>query len=351
MKLSFNKSLIIFLGIFSVLLFVSQKNRNTSKLENISGTNSESKVDVAKERERWRSRIETIGAQAAYGEFKKEYQDSNLNTQHTAAHLIGEVLYEKVGIRGLAICDATFSFGCYHSFFGDALTEKGIGVVSELDKVCVDSFGELGTGCQHGIGHGLVEYLGRKDLLAALDGCLSTTQRNPLFGCTDGVFMEYNIGINFGLGKAETAVREFTPENPYEPCNTIVPGRFRTSCYFEIAHWWKQVLNADYKRIGVLCSGIERNNESEACFVGIGSVIAATTSFDVEATIADCERMPKGEGILLCKSGASWAFFAVPEKRHLNALLCEGYQEKERDYCYQKSDLIGNGEIFQSRKN
>ncbi|MDP2735120.1 MAG: hypothetical protein Q8P12_02850 [bacterium] len=301
-------------------------------------------LDPAKEREHWTGLIDTKGAAAAYEDFKETFADSHFSLQHLNAHLFGELLYRKLGIEGIAVCDATFAFGCYHSFFGQALAEHGMAAVEQLDRACIDKFGEYGTGCQHGIGHGLLEYFGHRQLIAALEGCTFTTQVQKLFGCTSGVFMEYNVPIIITPEFARTEVRELDGEGPYAPCATIVPEGFRESCYYEMAQWWDKVYLGDYAKIGELCQGIALLKEQEPCYLGTGNVAAPSSDYDVASTIEKCEAMPTSEGEFLCRAGASWSFFAVPERRELAPLLCEGLgQDAYR--CAQKSDLIGTGEI------
>ena len=293
----------------------------------------------------WLAQINDLGAAKAYEKFKETYAEENFGTQHSLAHVIGELIYEKEGIPGLAICDATFAFGCYHSFFGRALSEQGLEVIPELDKTCVEKFGPLGTGCLHGIGHGIREFMGPDRLVDALDACTLTTQIKELFGCTSGVFMENNVPIVI-TDDAEpyTAARKLNSENPYEPCNTIVPEKFRKSCYYEMPQWWNQVFNFDYSKVGELCAGIPDAEQSKSCFLGAGNVAAPSSQYNVAQTIKLCDLMPSEEGVLLCRSGASWSFFAEPTARNLSPELCKGLGPEVESQCAKESDLIGNGE-------
>ena len=297
--------------------------------------------DSAKERAGWSKRMNEIGVEQTYAEFKEENASRHFSIQHFAAHIMGELLYDKKGIKGLTVCDSAFAFGCYHSFFGRALSEQGMEVISDLNNACLEKYGPLGTGCLHGIGHGLVEYIGHNKLVAALNACTMTTQVNPLFGCTSGAFMEYNNPIIITAENIYSDERKLDKSNPHEPCNTIVPEKFRKSCYFEIGLWWKQVFGEDYAKLGKLCQEIINMDYQESCYLGIGTVIAPSSDFDVKESINMCKKMPDDTAELTCRAGASWIFFAVPEQRSLAPAVCEGLEENDKNRCLLKANLIG----------
>lgn len=308
-------------------------------------TNMKEIKDLQKEREYWQKYIESRGAERAYLQFKKKYNGTYFPGQHTMAHVIGELLYQNKGIGGLIICDESFAFGCYHGFFGTAIATGGIEVVKKLDGVCLQKFGPYGTGCQHGIGHGILEYLGTENLLVGLEACKLTTQVKERFGCTSGLFMEYNTPIIFEKDAVYSQDRDFDLEKPYQPCSTTVPEQYRKSCYFELSLWWKNVLNKDYKKIGELCGAIKKDAERESCFLGFGTVAAPHSNYTIDGTILICKEMPTLEGETLCRAGASWSFWADKRYRHLSLEMCGSINDKQAEFiCVKKSDLIETGE-------
>lgn len=319
---------------------------NSIRGERVHTTDVPQNSAIASLREIWSKRIEEIGTRNAYAEFKEQTFPLDFGLQHLRAHMMGELLYEKEGIAGLAVCDASFAFGCYHSFFGRALSEHGDSVISELDAACVKQYGPLGTGCQHGIGHGIVEYTGGVDIRAALKLCVRTTQLRPYFGCTSGVFMEYNTPTIVAAASSRNSIRDLNTEDPYEPCDTTVPKEFRESCYYELASWWHSVLHGDFEKMGSLCVQITAGREREACLLGIGTIAAPLLSYDVTKTIAVCENMPDKNAQIFCRAGASWSFFAEPSMRSHTNELCSLEKKKDEQYCLLKSDLIGNREKF-----
>ena len=315
--------------------FVPEIHSAASGSKNITsepGTVFSGDVDPIKESKRWSKRIDEVGAKQVYEEFKKKYAPYRFAVQHTGAHVMGELLYKKEGIEGLAVCDEAFAFGCYHVFFGRAISERGIGIISDLDKACRGIHGSAGTGCQHGIGHGILAYMGSDQLIAALNACLKTTQPHPLHGCTAGVFMEYNTATIFSPEKIRSVTRKLNPDNPHEPCNSV-PERFKTSCYFEIGLWWKQVLNGDYEKIGKLCREVIGKESRTSCYVGIGNVIASSSEYDVGETINTCQKMPDNEGEAQCRIGAATRLQGTDNYKLLAPELCKGLDKNFKDRC------------------
>lgn len=344
--------IVICVAIFSLVgigIFLSNNSKNRdSRLNTQSGFVLDPKSSSSQFKEIediWEKRIEEIGVKEAYIEFKETYKTADFGAQHPLMHIFGELIYTKAGVDGLAVCDSTFAFGCYHGFFTRAISEEGMGLIPELDKICLKTYGPYGTGCQHGIGHGLIEYTGHSNLEDALSACSMTTQVNEILGCASGVFMEYNTPTIFTGTNVTQGPRRLDKNNPHYPCNTIVPEEYKSSCYYEISSWWSAVFNRDYEKIGVLCKEIDNTKHRELCYLGFGAVAPPSADYSIDGTIDLCKRMPDANAEVLCRAGASWVFFSIPEKRSLAPLFCEGLTKKNVQYCVQKSDLLGNGEI------
>ncbi|MBI3335616.1 MAG: hypothetical protein HY001_03915 [Candidatus Portnoybacteria bacterium] len=292
-----------------------------------------------KEREQWDQYIQRVGVLKAYEDMITVYRSKNAQVQHLAAHIFGELLYDKMGIKGISVCDGSFGFGCYHTFFSRALSNHGIEIISALDEACVEKFGPLGLGCPHGIGHGLGEYMGQARLVDQLNVCATLNWQGPVSGCQGGVFMEYNFPILIDGTDIIPTRRPFRADDPYAPCNRV-PERFRRACYFEQGEWWARVLAEDYGRIGGLCAGITNRNEYIDCFRGLGSAIGPLSQYNIENSIKSCTLMPSVEEEVLCRAGASWSFFANPIYRDIAPRLCEGLLPDQSALCKRKADLI-----------
>lgn len=277
-------------------------------------------------------------SEEAYRLFKERYQGYSYDAQHVVAHIFGELLYKKEGIPGVAFCDSDFGFGCYHSFFGLAIAERGPTVAHELDEACFKKFGRLGTGCPHGIGHGLMWYLGDERLEEALSFCDGMHYEEPIGGCTSGVFMEYN---DHTMATASTTAlsRVFDPEDPYEPCASL-SEKYRQACYFEQAAWWYRSLALDAARTGALCEGVKETNEREACLRGLGNAVGPSSGFSPEASVAACDRLGTREGRDLCKQGAAWSFLTDPSRAERATEVCNQDDQAVREMCIEHARII-----------
>jgi hypothetical protein len=292
--------------------------------------------DPAAEQRYWSSRIRAAGSAKAYEEFKRAYA-GNLDRQHAAAHIFGSLLYKKEGIAGLVVCDATFSFGCYHSFFASAISEQGIATLSKLDAICIQKFGPLGSGCQHGIGHGILEYMGHDKLLEGLTACKDTTKFNPLFGCVSGVFMEYYFPTLITPTSSVVSYRAIDAAHPYAPCPSL-PGEFRRSCYYELTALWSHRFDA--RQTGAWCGKLKDMNEQRDCFKGIGFASAPAGQYDIASAIAVCAAMPGEHGMLWCRAGATWSFSVIPEQKNRSSALCDDLAEPLKQRCVSESNLV-----------
>lgn len=287
--------------------------------------------------------IEKVGPGEAFKSLKK-ISDAGLVSTHSIFHIFGEVLYDKSGVSGISVCDEFAGFACYHGFFIAALSnahmsssEDVIKAVQELDQECVKKFGLMGLGCPHGIGHGLVEFLGYDKLSEALSICTKLSWQGPLFGCQGGVLMEYNFRTVFRDDESTVTVRE-AHGNLYEPCRSVAP-RFRQACYFEQASWWLQVLNSDEEKVGSLCQGIINKSEKEACFLGLGTTVTERSGYNRDKIINSCSQMSDPYSEAICRTGGAWAFFANPEKVNQSEEICEGLGTYQK-LCLEKRILV-----------
>jgi len=279
--------------------------------------------------------IENKGNEKAYLSLKKKYPSDNVNS-HAAFHIFGEVLYEKAGIAGISSCDDYAGFGCYHGLFTKAVSEKGIEVALDFDKECVKNFGSGAVGCFHGIGHGLVEFLGYQKIEDALVICAKLTWQGVYSGCQSGVFMEYNFRNSVNNGESVVTVREIE-KNLYEPCQSI-NQRFKQACYFEQASWWRQILATDFVKMGGLCDDLYKENK-EACLLGLGYSIADRSGFSKGSVIEACNLMPNSYSESICRAGGSWAFFANPDRGVKPDELCQGLGDYE-SLCLEKRIIL-----------
>ncbi len=275
--------------------------------------------------ERWSMEIDRVGPREAYGKFKASYQSSPLiPKRHLAVHSFGELLYKKIGVEGLEVCDEVFQFGCFHGFLGHAIQEEGLGIIPRVKRICREH--EKSDNCFHGIGHGILSFVGyeEKDLLQSLEFCrnLSLSFPKETSQCTGGVFMEYNFRTMLADGKP----RSFDLTTPFAPCDSM-PLEFRPSCYYWQSQWFVTVLYGDweqkYEETGKLCEMVQNLEEQIQCFLGAGILAGQSADWDPSRATMLCQHMLE-RGELVCRAGAARAFFGESSLRSLAKMLCEG---------------------------
>lgn len=289
--------------------------------------------ELIKDRDTLAKRIDAIGPARAYEEFKTAAGRLSRGGAHTLAHLFGELLYEKAGVGGLAICDQSFDFGCYHSFFGTAVLALGVGVLPAFDTVCKERFGKAYLPCQHGIGHGILVFAGINNLEKALDLCAKLSSQ-PTGGCGSGVFMEYNFRTMSNAINGGSYVRPLEHDDPHAPCDGL-SEKFREGCYFEMPQWWESLFHADYEHIGKLCGGLNEEALRESCFHGAGNYAAPFAHNDVPAIIQLCDTMP-AQGRGFCREGASWIVRGSDGNKNRAISLCAGLPFAEENRCKER---------------
>lgn len=278
-------------------------------------------VAISQVRGHWMKQIRESGAPAAYVALKREYAAAPHGKRHEMTHLFGEVLYQSAGVDGIAVCDGENEFGCYHGFLSRAVRDRGTGIIHELDAACIRHLGPTEHACQHGIGHGILEYLGREKLVEALDLCAQLSWKAEIGGCSGGVFMEYNLPTVLTADGVATGVRPLTGTNVFEPCDSI-PAQYRIGCLFTIVQWWGRLYDHDFARLGQLCMQLTVPKERTTCFEGVGQIAAPTNNYNVDRTIAACALMPVPEAVTVCTRQASWSTWSSTPNRSDAPAVC-----------------------------
>lgn len=275
--------------------------------------------------------IKGIGGSAAYTQLKKDYKSRPFDEQHNAAHLFGESLYEHEGVGGVSVCDPELNFGCYHGFLSAVIAHEGTEVISRLDDVCAHT--SAPSTCQHGIGHGILEYYGHTNLVKALEACRLTNQPDPIAGCTGGVFMEYNVPLTVDeRGSFAVAARPLTEDGPYAPCEEM-PSEFRTSCFHELPQWWGMVYEQDTQTAAMLCGDLPEGPERNACFHGLAGTIPSRADYRAEEAINLCDLMPSTAERSACLADASWAFVTNALDSKSAQVLCREALPEDQARC------------------
>lgn len=253
---------------------------------------------LSQEIEELRKIFDARGPQEAYKYFKDNY--SSLNS-HELAHFVGIELYKREGVRGVYICDGSFNWGCYHGFFGQALSTEGRAFLARAKEVCAGNGEKKGTdvsGCIHGIGHGVLALKGYtpQNLIDSLKTC-DILGGDAAKSCYNGVFMEHNTATMEFFRSGEIGYRRLG-DDPFEPCNKL-PRAYRYDCYYEQPSWWVTVLGRDYQKIGNLCLSLKPENR-EACFRGLGRIVPEAVGNNLQEVEDVCKQMPSIDGIFYC---------------------------------------------------
>lgn len=290
----------------------------------------------------WQERIKTVGGPVAYEELAKTIASFTPQQQHKSAHQFGGALYAVLGVNGLSVCDVRFNYACYHEFLGKAIADLGLGSVETLNKKCTEDVKKSPLSCQHGIGHGIVTYLGYDDdaFHQALETCSNLPGIDPIGGCYGGVFMEYNLQTMLA---EDGRTRPVMNNDWLAPCTTLAQ-QYKRACVFNQPQWWhvtfigKQEKDTESVRIGQLCEQYEDPSLVRTCFEGFGNIKTADVDFDPVKSRTACEEATQNPQYqLFCKAYAANTVRVGGNNPEDSEKLCEGLLGNDLEFCIQYS--------------
>lgn len=325
---------LILIGLF---IYQNKKKNDANEINNnsVSSTNLSNNLDIAGESKKWRDRLDKEGAEVTYRQFKAETSKVNYNHQHTLAHIFGNILFNKLGINAIKVCDDSFSDGCYHSVITRVIAADGVGIVPKIDEICLKKDTIAAVSCQHGIGHGLVVFLGytKEKFEKALQLCDTTKNLGLYPSCEIGAFMEYNTPIDSisGIARIDIA-RKLDINNPDKLCQEI-GNKYQKICNATISYWWYMVLRDDFKKIGSLCQGITNIGNRRICFYGIG-ITLATVSYNVSDIKTRCKLLIGDQSEALCLTGAAFGVKSALVNLQAES-ICEDLKDSLKKNCIE----------------
>jgi hypothetical protein len=314
------KQILLLLMITFVLILIFILDPNVNENTNSRFIYMNTKISPG-DAEGWRNLMKKIGGEKTYEEFAESVKGLREETQHDFVHIFGSVLYEEEGLKGLAVCDSRFFYGCFHEFVGRATQEEGLTSAQKLNDICVDGFtGDEMQSCQHGIGHGIQTLYGytQEDLNKALEECDNLSYNNILGGgCYGGIFMEFNLRT---MLSNEGRVRE--SENFLSPCDEI-DSKYQEACIYWQPQWWRMdslwsVINpvVVYEKMGNYCRDSSKilGNSSKrsdtilnSCIGGVGGISAPESQFNIPLMRELCDAASKTElESIICKANAGY---------------------------------------------
>lgn len=258
----------------------------------------DSGIDYKKATDFWGVRIHVVGATRAYQEMTNEGNVLSASQAHVLAHSFGDALFRAESVEGLSVCGSQFVYGCYHQLIADAIAAFGLTILGEFRADCAQKSKTDAFSCQHGVGHGILGYLGysQDDLDRALVLCdVSDDPLDSSRACADGVFMEYNLRELTTYDSGKLTPRTFSSNALYTPCFDV-PKTYRDSCIHELPTWWiaampdtSDGIEGRFLRAGTYCAGLNSAGFVRKCFEGIGHIVPPLANLDPDASMKLCE--------------------------------------------------------------
>lgn len=276
-----------------VVAALSTDEISSQNVENVLMVGSEESIEL------WRERIREVGPVPAYRELVAALTVNNGSAtvfkQHVAAHYFGDALYQEVGPDGFSVCDGRFSYGCEHVLVGRTIADYSTSALGSLKEHCITLSGYGANNCLHGLGHGILGYLGydRESLLEALRLCDEVGGSSGILGgCYAGVFMEYNLRSLL----LDEGYRPVPGDNFLDPCDSL-GGRARLSCFSRLPQWWWELPELKTENAFTLLASRCRDlassgDERAACAFGVGRQIGSMQQIAEANTARSLSALP-----------------------------------------------------------
>lgn len=284
-----------------------------------------------------------FGSMAMLDYFGRGIDDLTIGPEHRAAHIIGQVLYEREGLDAIGICGDAFTYGCLHQVMGLAATEFGVASSTALITACHDTTGVRYGTCAHSVGHGLVfsiEYeRGRIEQALKICDDIQMPPVDQVQSCYAGVFMEYNMRL---MLYQYPEPRELGDEPPRALCDELTDPIHRRMCVFWMIPWLHAV-QYDYSyrpqtfaEMGALCQLLEEQPLRRECFMSIGRTLTISGVTDVAFAFRQCENSAKGdaEDRESCAWWAARSYF-LAERAQKARELCGMLPESQIQSCVE----------------
>ncbi len=250
--------------------------------------------DLGKQGKLYRQLIERVGPVEAQEELNRSGLPFD-GQSHLLNHYVGDWLYEKYGPEGLSFCREYFLSSCYHGFVIHAVEDSGYEGLTKVMDMCWKKGPHIAVQCSHAIGHGLLAWIGYKDLTGALGACDEVGGRAknfPIYNCYDGVFME-NIWAVHETGKASKD--QWLSSDPIYPCNDPrIESKYIQACWSNQPMRLYQMFYGDVRLVGEECAKISNLVNQSTCFDGLARQIHPESKGSVERVFQMCGQLPQG---------------------------------------------------------
>ena len=359
------KSLIVRLGLITVLLFIlskislpslSDKKRfvqnlpatsptvksavdykNIPELADILGPDQEKRLLAG------RKLVERVGVEEAL-EILEHSSLPHTGEGHLVVHQIGFYAYQKYGKEGILKCKDYFLFACYHGVIIEAAGEKGVDAIVQMTDTCKSS-GVRFFQCVHAAGHAILAMFDYRldEALKTCDQLYEQEKQFPesLSSCHNGAFMENLFGVHdWGTGKAP--VRDWLKDDdPYFPC-TAFGEKYQRGCWLNQAARIYQMYNGDITKTAKACEGIGNRTYVEWCFDNLARQIHPLTNGDTTQVVPLCSQLGDywREGCIIVNAGA---YYSVGGRKESLA-VCNQLAKQPQNICFEKimGQIIGD---------
>lgn len=294
---------------------------------------------------------------------------------HLLGHVVGDELYKQEGVNGIKSCSEDFRNACSHSIVVGFLSEKGEQALVLVSEACKQAPGGKGayTMCYHGLGHGVLAYVGY-DFLKSVELCKKTGTPEHFYEefnqCVSGSVMEMISGGFHDKHLWEKQRKVFLKKDrPLSICyDDLVPQSAKTLCFIYLTPFLWEVVGAnmasptvtDFEKAFKLCDSLSEDDERirEACYGGFGKefiVLAKSRDIRKIENMTDEELRNVYEwctlakiplGIAACiNNAASSLYWGGENNRNTVIRYCNNIvDENFRDSCI--SYLIGNVKFY-----
>ena len=258
-----------------------------------------------------------------------------VGTAHDMAHLVGQLLFQKYGLDGLATCDPSFAFGCYHGLIEVAFAdddeveyEKDLIVAQTGCQNLGDDKSPSYWSCIHGIGHGVATYRDF-NLNQSLADCTLLSDTVETY-CNDGVFMEFSI---------DAPANVYRSDDPLYPCNAVAKIYERPCARSQIVVM-KSRMRLGVREIAAVC---EKSNSADItyhCIEALGFSAADNNSNDVSQIMSTCHQIDNKKMSTQCLVAAAGelVFQNTARWRESTQKICLSLSPADRTLCQTRVD-------------
>jgi hypothetical protein len=295
-------------------------------------------TEFSKQTQAYTELIERVGAIEAQDLLVKSGMPFD-GQSHLINHTVGDWIYKKYGKDGLPYCRDYFLSSCHHGFIIRAVSEEGRSVLIDIMKSCWDSGTTVATQCAHGIGHGVLAWVGYANLDKALVECDEVAKKSPnfpLFNCHDGVFMENLWAVHDGNVSEDQWLRD---DDLNYPCNDKrIDKKYWGACWANQPSRMYQMMGGDFAAVGRECLKLTDSNLKSICFNAIARQIHPTTQGSIDKTFELCNQMPLGWQEECIYSVAKSAFSVGDRERPFE--MCKRMPEGVNAVCFSNLSFI-----------